>query len=94
MKKSTKVLLTGAAMAGLMAGVATRTYAGQTTEAKKGTTLSNFGQLDDSGDKGKHECKGKNECKGQGGCKTDSNACKGHNSCKGQGGCNTMPKDK
>lgn len=94
MKKSTKVLLAGAAMAGLMAGVAARTYAVQTTVTTLGATLSSPGQLDDTGTKGQHECKGKNDCKGQGGCKTDDNACKGHNACKGKGGCNTMPKDK
>ena len=94
MKRSTKVLLAGAAMAGLMTGVVARTYAGQTTDAKKGTSLSNFGKLDDTGDKGKHDCKGKNDCKGQGGCKGGDNGCKGKNSCKGHGGCSTATPPK
>jgi hypothetical protein len=93
MKKSTRVLLAGAAVAGLMAGIATRTYATQTPDVKRGAALSNFGQLDDEGDKGKHDCKGKNECKGQGGCKSGDNGCKGKNSCKGKGGCSTLPKE-
>ena len=45
--------------------------------------------MDDTGDKGKHDCKGQNSCKGQGGCKAGDNGCKGQNSCKGKGGCNT-----
>jgi len=90
MKRSTKVLLAGAAMAGLMSGVAARSHAAQ-TPAKSGTTLSSFGQLDDSGDKGKHDCKGQNGCKGEGGCKSGDNGCKGKNSCKGKGGCATAP---
>lgn len=95
MKKSTKALLAGAAMAGLMAGVAARTYAAQPVSGSQGTTtLTSWGQLDDSGEKGKHACKGHNDCKGQGGCKSGDNGCKGKNSCKGKGGCNTMPKDK
>ncbi len=95
MKRSTKVLLAGAAMAGLMTGVVARTYAAQTVDAKKGTSLSSFGQLvDDQGDKGKHDCKGKNECKGQGGCKSGDNGCKGKNSCKGHGGCSTQEEPK
>jgi hypothetical protein len=91
MKKSTKVLLAGAAMAGLMTGYAARTFATQatTTDNSKTTISSSFGLLDDAGDKGKHDCKGKNTCKGLGGCKTDKNACKGQNACKGAGGCNT-----
>ena len=96
MKKSTKVLVAGAAMAGLMSGVASRTYAypatSQTLQISALNTSGTFGLLDESGDKGKHDCKGQNACKGQGGCKTDKNTCKGHNACKGQGGCSTMSK--
>ena len=95
MKRNTKVLLAGAAMAGLMTGVVARTYASQPTkDAKKGTLLSSFGKLADDADKGKHECKGKNDCKGQGGCKGGDNGCKGKNSCKGHGGCNTAAPPK
>jgi hypothetical protein len=83
MKRSTKVLLAGAAMAGLMTGVVARTYAATTSDTTKGTTIASWGQLDDTGDKGKHDCKG------QGGCESGDNGCKGKNSCKGKGGCAT-----
>jgi hypothetical protein len=90
MKRSTRALVAGAAFAGLMTGAVVSTYASQTTTSPKGTTLANWGQMDDSGaDKGKHDCKGKNSCKGTGGCKAGDNGCKGQNSCKGKGGCNT-----
>jgi hypothetical protein len=92
MKRSTKALFAGAAMAGLMTGAVARTYASQQTTktTPNGTSLSNtWGQMDDSGDKGKHDCKGKNGCKGEGGCSGSDNGCKGKNSCKGKGGCNT-----
>ena len=82
MNKSTRLLLTAAALAGLYAGaLATRTYA---ADDKAGTPAG-----DSKDAKAKHDCKGKNACKGQGGCKTDKNGCKGQNACKGQGGCKT-----
>ena len=89
MKRSTKALFAGAAMAGLMTGAVARTYASQQTTrtTPNGSSLSSWGQMDDSGDKGKHDCKGQNSCKGQGGCKAGDNGCKGQNSCKGKGGC-------
>jgi hypothetical protein len=88
MKRTTKALVAGAAFAGLMAGVAARTYATQQPTPTKGTSLTtSWGQLDDSGTTGKHDCKGQNTCKGQGSCKTGDNGCKGQNSCKGKGGC-------
>ena len=92
MRRTTKVLVAGAAMAGLLTGAAARAYGNLTTASTtgtKGTSLSSWGQMDDTGDKGKHDCKGKNDCKGQGGCKTGDNGCKGQNSCKGKGGCST-----
>jgi len=89
MKRSTKALVAGAAMAGLMTGAVARTFASQSTTAPRGAGLSSWGQMDDTGDKGKHDCKGKNSCKGQGGCKAGDNGCKGKNSCKGKGGCAT-----
>jgi hypothetical protein len=76
-------------MAGLMTGAVARTFASQSTTAPRGAGLSSWGQMDDTGDKGKHDCKGKNSCKGQGGCKGSDNGCKGQNSCSGKGGCNT-----
>ena len=89
MKRSTKALVAGAALAGLMTGAVARTYASQSATSTQGTSLSSWGQMDDSGDKGKHDCKGKNSCKGAGGCQSGDNGCKGKNSCKGKGGCNT-----
>jgi len=91
MKRTTRALVAGAALDGLMTGVVARTYASQqpTTATKGGTSLTSWGQLDDTGDKGKHDCKGQNSCKGKGGCKAGDNGCKGQNSCKGKGGCNT-----
>jgi hypothetical protein len=73
-----------------MTGAVARTYAGQQpTTATRGTSLTSWGQLDDTNSNGKHNCKGQNSCKGQGGCKSGDNGCNGQNSCKGKGGCNT-----
>jgi hypothetical protein len=81
MNKTTRLIVTAAAMAGLYAGsMATRAYAddqGGSGDSSK----------DASKDAGKHDCKGQNSCKGQGGCKSGDNGCKGQNSCKGKGGC-------
>jgi len=83
MNKSTRFIVTAAALAGLYAGsTASRAYA----NVAAGTHDS---LKDDSKDAGKHDCKGQNSCKGQGGCKTGDNGCKGQNSCKGKGGCKT-----
>ena len=85
MNKSTRFIVTAAAVAGLYAGsMATRAYAGG--QAGSSTTTP---------DPGKHDCKGQNSCKGAGGCKAGDNGCKGQNSCKGKGGCNTnQPADQ
>lgn len=86
MNKSTRFLVTAAAIAGLYAGsTATRAYA----DDKAGSSDSS---KDASKDAGKHDCKGQNACKGQGGCKASDNGCKGQNSCKGKGGCSTNTK--
>jgi hypothetical protein len=83
MNKSTRLLITAAAMAGLYTGaLATKSYA-----ADAGTPSS-----DSKDAKVKHDCKGKNSCKGQGGCKAGDNGCKSKNSCKGKGGCSTADK--
>jgi hypothetical protein len=79
MNKSTRFLVTTAAMAGLYAGaLAARTYAADdqagSPDSSKSSTV-------------KHDCKGKNSCKGQGGCNAGDNGCAGKNSCKGKGGC-------
>ena len=84
-QNTAKVLLAGAAMAGLLGGTAVRLQAAPSGST---TTLS-AGQLADDTDSSKHDCKGKNTCKGQGGCKASANGCKGKNDCKGKGGCAT-----
>jgi len=86
-KKTTRVLITGAAMGGLTTGVIGRVQACQAADNQNTTGISSWGQMDDSGDKGSHDCAGKNECKGLGGCKSGDNGCSGKNSCKGKGGC-------
>ena len=96
MKKTTKTMIAGAAVAGLFSGA----FAGQAhaftvtsgTSASKAATTLSAGTLAVSladADSGKHDCKGKNDCKGQGGCKSEANGCKGKNDCKGKGGCST-----
>jgi hypothetical protein len=82
MTKSTRLLITSAALAGLYAGsLAGSAFA---ADAKKAGTEEKA-----KADTGKHDCKGKNACKGQGGCKSSDNGCKGKNSCKGKGGCSS-----
>ena len=82
MKKSTRILVTTAAMAGLYAGaLAARTYAADSTAGSSDQPKSDTST--------KHDCKGKNSCKGQGGCSASDNGCAGKNSCKGKGGCAT-----
>jgi len=85
MIKTSRAMIAGAAVAGLLTGsFAVRTYAAS-TNSNVGVSLQTV--ADDQ--KGKHGCKGQNECKGQGGCKNNDNGCKGKNSCKGKGGCKT-----
>jgi hypothetical protein len=97
MKRTTKTMIAGAAVAGLFSGAfATQAHAALSTNSgstgSTATALINPGSmlvnLADS-DTGKHDCKGMNSCKGQGGCKTSDNGCKGKNDCKGKGGCKT-----
>jgi hypothetical protein len=81
---TSKAIIAGAAVAGLMSGAfAVQTHAANSS-AKPGISLQ---KMADSTDK--HACKGDNSCKGKGGCKTGDNGCKGKNSCKGKGGCAT-----
>ena len=83
---TSKALIAGAAVAGLMAGsLAVRAQAANTS-TQAGVSLQTMAE---EGEKGKHACKGQNACKGQGGCKTGDHGCKGKNSCKGKGGCAT-----
>lgn len=85
MKRSTKTLLAGAALAGLLTG----SVAAATTTTASGKTGNKAGVMADKKGGDKHACAGKNECKGKGGCKTGDAGCKGKNSCKGKGGCAT-----
>jgi len=89
MTKSTKSLIAGAALAGLMAGTAVTVQASNLLTNAKGKASSFSAQKDNSKVKEKHACKGQNSCKGKGGCKAGDNGCKGKNSCKGKGGCAT-----
>jgi hypothetical protein len=81
---TTKALLAGAAIAGMISGglVSKVTAA----DAEKTPAAADAGKKDEK--KGEsHSCAGKNSCKGKGGCKSGDNGCKGKNSCKGKGGC-------
>ena len=84
---TTKTLIAGAAVAGLMTGsMAVRAHAAAAS-TQAGVSLQTMGEKAAA-----HACKGENACKGQGGCKSGDNGCKGKNSCKGKGGCSTKPK--
>ena len=83
---TSKTIIAGAAVAGLMSGsFAVQTHAANVS-VKPGVSLQQMGK---KADKDTHACKGLNSCKGKGGCKTSDNGCKGKNSCKGKGGCAT-----
>jgi hypothetical protein len=90
MNKSSKTIITAAAIAGLYLGaMATKASAEKAKDGCKGKDGC-------SGKKeGKaHDCKGKNECKGKGGCGSSDNGCKGKNTCKGKGGCSSAMGEK
>ena len=98
MTKTNKFLITGAAVAGLLAGTGASIQASNLlTGAKASAAAQDTDKPADKTVKEKHACKGKNSCKGKGGCKSSDNGCKAKNSCKGKGGCATdgspMPKD-
>jgi hypothetical protein len=83
MNRTSRTMIAGAAVAGLLTGsFAVRAHS-ESTSSKVGVSLQTAADTQ----KGKHGCKGQNECKGQGGCKNGDNGCKGKNSCKGKGGC-------
>jgi hypothetical protein len=88
MTKSNKYLLTGAAVAGLLAGTSATIKASGFSGKASATTAQDDAKADKKA-KEKHACKGQNSCKGKGGCKSSDNGCKGKNSCKGKGGCAT-----
>ena len=86
MTKSTRLMITAAAIAGLYSGsLVNRAFAADENAGKEEKAKA---------DTGKHDCKGKNSCKGQGGCKSGDNGCKAKNSCSGKGGCSTMESKK
>ncbi len=92
MKKSNKFLITGAAVAGLLAGTSASIQASSLLPGVKSAVTAQDDTHDKASDKKvkeKHACKGQNSCKGKGGCKSSDNGCKGKNSCKGKGGCAT-----
>ncbi|HKW57605.1 MAG TPA: hypothetical protein VJN42_09635 [Candidatus Acidoferrum sp.] len=90
MTKSNKILITGAAIAGLLAGTAPAIRASNLlTGASAQDQDQAKSKKADKKVKEKHSCKGQNSCKGKGGCKSSDNGCKGKNSCKGKGGCAT-----
>ena len=86
MKRSSRLLITAAAMAGLYAGaLAARTYAADDSAGSSDSSKTSTS---------KHDCKGKNSCKGQGNCSAGDNGCSGKNSCKGKGGCASKDDSK
>ena len=89
MKKSTRLIITAAAVAGLYAGsLATRALAADTM--KKDDPKAGQAAPKDEKAKatcGAHGCAGKNGCAGKGGCKTSDKGCAGKNTCSGKGGC-------
>jgi len=96
MTKSNKFLITGAAIAGLLAGTGASVQASNLL-GKASAAAQDTDKKADKAVKEKHACKGQNSCKGKGGCKSSDNGCKAKNSCKGKGGCATdgskMPAD-
>ena len=84
---TTKNILAGAAIAGLIAGGALKLHAAQPTKTDSSKSLAGL-LADEKKDKGDtHDCAGKNSCKGKGGCKSGDKGCAGKNTCKGKGGC-------
>jgi hypothetical protein len=89
MTKSNRFLLTGAAIAGLLAGTGAAVKASNLVPGAKASATAQDDTKADKKVKEKHACKGQNSCKGKGGCKSSDNGCKSKNSCKGKGGCAT-----
>ena len=72
MTKTNKFLITGAAIAGLLAGTGASIQASNLLNGGKASaTAQDTDQKADKTVKEKHACKGKNSCKGKGGCATD-----------------------
>ena len=81
---TTKAILAGAAVAGILSG---GMVANAATAHKSHKSSANPGVVADDKKGETHDCAGKNSCKGKGGCKSGDNGCAGKNSCKGKGGC-------
>ena len=87
---TTKTLLAGAALAGIIAGgFASKSNAATNNAPQFKSAKADAGLLADAKKGETHDCAGKNSCKGKGGCKTSDNGCAGKNSCEGKGGCAT-----
>ena len=85
---TTKTLLAGAALAGIVSGGLVAKVSAATSSSPEKAGISSAGQIADEKEKGEtHDCAGKNSCKGKGGCKSGDKSCAGKNTCKGKGGC-------
>jgi hypothetical protein len=82
---TSKTLLAGAALAGILSGGFVNTASAALTSNSGRASLTAGVLADEKGET--HECKGHNSCKGKGGCKAGDNGCAGKNTCKGKGGC-------
>lgn len=82
---TSKALLAGAAVAGILTGVVVTTTSATTTTKPSQLSFVAGTLADEKGET--HECKGHNSCKGKGGCKAGDSGCAGKNTCKGKGGC-------
>ena len=74
MTKTNKFLITGAALAGLLAGTGASIHASNLLTGAKASATAQDQDKDQKADKKvkeKHSCKGQNSCKGKGGCATD-----------------------
>ena len=95
MNRSTRLIITAAAIAGLYAGsLATRAFASD--DMKNDSKAGQAAPKDDKAKSacGAHGCKGQNGCAGKGGCKTGDKGCAAKNSCKGKGGCSVADAKK
>ena len=85
-QSTSKTILAGAAIAGLLSGGLVANLQAATTVTTKANVTAP-GVLADEKKGETHDCAGKNSCKGKGGCKSGDAGCAGKNSCKGKGGC-------
>lgn len=92
--KAAMMMLTTAALAGMLTGCSGGEKAAETSTENSatetpvpGATQTEAGTPAQGAVADKHDCKGLNSCKGKGGCHSSDNGCVGKNSCKGKGGC-------